>query len=263
MQRAGRAGREGPGFCFRLYTEDAFKAMPLSAEPEIRRCTLTASLLQLKCLGQDLEELEVMDKPDEESILSALATLYILGALDDKKALTKNGRDMASLPLEPSLARVVLAAREYGCVREVLDIVSVLSSNSKLFHDSSEQRDIALEARRKFRHPSGDHLTILNVVRSFDEIAKAETAAGQRDWCQKSFLTFRCLTEALAIRTQLREVCERMKIDWTASCGDNEQPVLRSLVRGLVQNAAFLQPDGSYKQVMGPSVSELSQKPVQ
>lgn len=190
--------------------------------------------------------------------MSALATLYILGALDDKKALTKNGRDMAFFPLEPYLARVLLASKELGCVREVLDIVSVLSSNSKLFFDSSDQRDAALEARRKFHHPSGDHLTILNVVRSFDEIAKAETTAGKKDWCQKSFLNFRCLTEAVAIRTQLREVCERMKIDWATSCGDSEQPVLRSLVRGLVQNAAFLQPDGSYKQVMGPSVRDFA-----
>ncbi len=182
--------------------------------------------------------------------------MYILGALDDRKSLTKNGRDMAFLPLEPYLARVVLAAKELGCVREVLDIVSVLSSNSKLFYDTSDQREAAAEARTKFRHSSGDHLTILNVVRSFDEIAKTETNAGKKDWCQKSYLNFRCLTEAMAIRTQLREVCERMKIDWTVSCGDNEQPVLRSLVRGLVQNAAFLQPDGSYKQVMGPSVRD-------
>jgi HrpA-like RNA helicase len=177
-----------------------------------------------------------------------------LGALDDKKTLTKDGRDMAFLPLEPYLARVVLAAKEFGCVREVLDIVSVLSSNSKLFFDSADQRDAALEVRRKFRHSSGDHLTILNAVRSYDEIQKVETSAGRKDWCQKSFLNFRCLMEAVAIRSQLREVCERMKIDWTTSCGDNEQPLLKSLVRGLVQNAAFLQPDGSYKQVMGPSV---------
>lgn len=187
-------------------------------------------------------------------VLSALATLYILGALDDKKALTKIGRDMAFLPLEPYLARVVLAAKENSCVREVLDIVSVLSSSSKVFYDSSEQREAALEARRKFRHSSGDHLTILNVVRSYDEVAKFEGNAGKKDWCQKSFLNHRCLMEAMAIRTQLREVCERMKIDWTVSCGDNEQPILKSLVRGLVQNSAFLQPDGSYKQVMGPSV---------
>lgn len=164
---------------------------------------------------------------------------------------------MAFFPLEPYLARVVLAARENGCMRDVLDVVSVLSSSSKVFYDSSEQREAALEARRKFRHPSGDHLTILNVVRSYDEMCKSETNAGRKHWCQKSYLNHRCLTEAMAIRTQLRDVCERMKIDWSASCGDNEQPILRSLVRGLVQNSAFLQPDGSYKQVMGPSVGIL------
>ncbi|KAI0345694.1 P-loop containing nucleoside triphosphate hydrolase protein [Trametopsis cervina] len=257
MQRAGRAGREGPGFCFRLYTEEAFQAMSLSAEPEIRRCTLTASLLQLKCLGQDLEELDFMDKPDQESVLSALATLYILGALDDKKNLTQNGRDMAFLPVEPCFARVVLAAKEVGCVREILDIISVLSSSSKLFHDSPDQRGAAYDARQKFYHPSGDHLTILNIIRAYDEISITESNAGKKDWCQKAFLNSRCLVEATAIRTQLREVCERMHIDWKTSCGDNEQPILKSLVRGLVQNCAFLQPDGSYKQVMGPSVVKI------
>lgn len=75
MQRAGRAGREGPGFCFRLYTEDAFKAMPLSAEPEIRRVTLTSTVLQLKCLGQDLETLEFIDAPEQES--SMFSKFYV------------------------------------------------------------------------------------------------------------------------------------------------------------------------------------------
>ena len=83
--------------------------MPLTAEPEIRRCTLTSSLLQLKCLNQDLEELDFMDSPDEESIASALKTLFLLGALDNTKSLTPLGRQMAAFPLEPPLARALLA----------------------------------------------------------------------------------------------------------------------------------------------------------
>ncbi|KAJ3559315.1 hypothetical protein NM688_g422 [Phlebia brevispora] len=257
MQRAGRAGREGPGYCFRLYTEESFKAMPMAAEPEIRRCTLTSSLLQLKCLGQDIETLEFMDKPDPESIQSALATLYLLSALDDRKILTKTGKRMAFFPLEPIFARALLAADEYGCLLETIDVVSVLSSSSKLFVDTSDERENALEAHRKFRHSSGDHLTILNVVRAYDEISASESKAGRKAWCQKQYINFRCLTEAMDIRKQLREVCEKVKIDWRTSCGDNEQPLLKSLVCGLVQNAAFLQPDGSYKQVMGPSVVKI------
>ncbi|THG99575.1 hypothetical protein EW026_g2798 [Hermanssonia centrifuga] len=257
MQRAGRAGREGPGLCFRLYTEESFKAMPISAEPEIRRCTLTSSLLQLKCMGQNLEQLDFMDKPEQDTIISALATLHLLSAVDDKKALTHLGRRMALFPLEPTLARSLLAATEFGCTREMLDILSILSASSKVFYDSSEEREAALETRRKFRHSSGDHMTVLNVVRSYDEIAASESKAGQRDWCQKQYLNFRCLTEAMDIRKQLREACEKNGIDWQLSCGDNEQPVLKSLVRGLVQNAAFLQPDGSYKQIMGPSIVKI------
>ena len=104
--------------------------MPLTAEPEIRRCTLTSSLLQLKCLNQDLEELDFMDSPDEESIVSALKTLFLLGALDNTKSLTPLGRQMAAFPLEPPLARALLASAELGCPAEVLTILSVLSAIS-------------------------------------------------------------------------------------------------------------------------------------
>ncbi|KAH9936070.1 P-loop containing nucleoside triphosphate hydrolase protein [Fomitopsis serialis] len=257
MQRAGRAGREGPGFCFRLYTEDAFDAMAESAEPEIRRCALTSSMLQLRCLGQDIEELDFMDKPDQEAIGAALKTLYLLGALDNKRCLTKLGRDMAVFPLEPNLARAVVASREFGCTLEVIDIVSVLSASSKLFFDSTDEREAASEARRKFRHRSGDHMTVLNVVRAYQVVAAAEKKSGRREWCKRQFLNERCLAEAQDIRDQLREVCTRMQIDWKTSCGEDEQPVLKCLVRGLVQHAAYLQPDGSYKQLMGPSIVKI------
>ncbi|EPS96560.1 hypothetical protein FOMPIDRAFT_80199 [Fomitopsis schrenkii] len=256
-QRAGRAGREGPGHCFRLYTEEAFDAMEASAEPEIRRCSLTSSMLQLRCLNQDLEDVDFMDKPDREAIGAALKTLYLLGALDNKRNLTKLGRDMAAFPLEPPLARAVVASREFGCTLEVLDVVAVLSASSKLFFDSTDEREAAADARRKFRHRSGDHLTVLNVVRAYQEIAAAEKKSGRKEWCRKQFLNERCLAEAMDIRNQLREVCERMQIDWKASCGEDEQPVLKCLVRGLVQHAAYLQPDGSYKQLMGPSIVKI------
>ncbi|KAI0761980.1 P-loop containing nucleoside triphosphate hydrolase protein [Trametes elegans] len=257
VQRAGRAGREGSGYCFRLYTEDAFRKMPVTAEPEIRRCTLTSSLLQLKCLGQDLEELDFMDKPEEESVVSALKTLFLLGALDNRKALTPVGRHIAAFPLEPPLARALIASSELGCTAEILTIVSVLSASSHLFVDTHDARDAAADARRKFRHPSGDHLTVLNAVRAYEDVAGAESKAGRREWCRRMFLNERCLAEAANIRAQLCDVCARTGVDARASAGENDAPVLRALVRGLVQNTAFLQPDGSYKQVMGPSIVKI------
>ncbi|KAG6813168.1 hypothetical protein H0H92_013575 [Tricholoma furcatifolium] len=255
-QRAGRAGREGMGMCFRLYTEDAFDKMELAPEPEIMRCSLTSSILQLKCLNQDLEALELMDMPDIESITSALKTLWLLDAINPNKELTSLGRRMALFPLEPVYARAVIAANENGCTLEVLDIISVLSASSKLFVDITEQRETAAEARQKFRHPSGDHLTILSAVRAYEEHA-SEGKSARREWCRQHFLNERTLIEAADIKNQLKQTCTRLGIDWKVSCGDKEDSVVRSLAYGLAQNSAFLQPDGSYKQTMGYSVVKI------
>ncbi|KAK1227716.1 Salivary acidic proline-rich phosphoprotein 1/2 [Marasmius sp. AFHP31] len=257
MQRAGRAGREGPGFCFRLYTEESFKSMALSAEPEIMRCGLTSPMLQLKCLGQDLETLDLMDRPDLESMISALKTLYLIGGLDQAGEITQLGRDMAAFPLEPVYSRAVLASKEYGCTNEVLTIIAVLSASSKVFVDSSEQRDAVAEARKKFKHGSGDHLTILNVVRAYKDVALSENKSGRREWCRKHFLNERALLEANDIREQLQQTCERLGIDWKVSCGDKDELVIQSFGQGLAMNTAFLQPDGTYKQAMGQSTVKI------
>ncbi|KIK69778.1 hypothetical protein GYMLUDRAFT_34176 [Collybiopsis luxurians FD-317 M1] len=257
MQRTGRAGREGAGHCFRLYTEEAFKAMSLSAEPEIMRCSLASSLLQLKCIGQDLETLQLMDRPAEESMKSSLIILYLLGALDRNREITSLGREMAAFPLEPPYSRAIIASKEYGCTHEVLDIVSILSASSKLFIESSEQRDAVSEARQKFRHISGDHLTILNVFKAYQEIAKSEKKAGRREWCRRQYLNERALLEAGDIREQLKQTCQRLGINHEVSCGDKDEPVVHSLGYGLAMNFALLQTDGSYKQAVGQSIVKI------
>jgi len=161
---------------------------------------------------------------------------------------------MASFPVEPSYARAILASKDYGCTAEILDIISVLSASSKLFFDTVEQRNSASEARQRFRHPSGDHLTILNAIKSYRE-ADIGQSKGGKEWCQRQYLNERTLVEASKIRDQLRITCSRLNINGEISCGDNEEVLLKSLGHGLIQNAAFLQTDGSYKQIMGPSVS--------
>ena len=194
------------------------------------------------------------------SVISALKALWILGALDNQKSLTDLGRAIALFPLEPCYSRAILAAKEYGCVSEILDIVSVLSASSKLFFDTSEQRDSATEARRKFRHSSGDHLTILNAVKSFRESHRSQTK-GRADWCRAHYLNERTFLEASKICHQLRAICDRLQIDWKTSCGDKEEVLLKSLAHGLIQNTALLQSDGCYKQAMGATVRWHSRKP--
>ncbi|EIM85902.1 P-loop containing nucleoside triphosphate hydrolase protein, partial [Stereum hirsutum FP-91666 SS1] len=256
MQRAGRAGREGKGYCFRLYTQEAFEDMEYSPQPEIQRTNLTSAILQLKCVGQDLENMEFMDRPHPESVGSALRALLLLGALDEKSQLTDFGRSMAFFPLEPQYAAVILASVDNNCTSEVLSIVSILSSSSPLFPDSSSQREAAADARAKFRHLSGDHLSMLNVWSAYEIIA-AEGKGARKEWCKKNHVNDRALSEAKNIRDQLVQVCVRTGVDWKASCGQDDAPILKSLVRGLVQNVALLQPDGSYKQLMGPKTVKI------
>ncbi|KAJ8523210.1 hypothetical protein ONZ45_g347 [Pleurotus djamor] len=257
-QRAGRAGREGSGKCFRLYTEEAYNQMVVAPEPEIRRCSLASSVLQLKCLGQDFQDIEFMDQPDFDSVASAYKSLWLLGALNNSKELTPIGRQMAAFPLEPSYARILLASKEYGCTAEILEILSILSASSKLFIDISDQRENASDARRKFQHSSGDHLTILNALKAYHEISLAENRAGRKEWCRKHFLNERALLESRDIRDQLKLTCVRLKIPVDTTCGDGEDAILKSLAHGLVQNSALLQPDGiSYKQTMGHSTVKI------
>jgi ATP-dependent RNA helicase DHX33 len=219
-----------------------------------------------------------MDSPDDDSVLSAFKTLWILGALDQRQQLTDSGRKMAAFPVDPVYACAIVASAGYHCTSEVVDIISVISASSKLFVDISDQRDAVAEQRRKFRHPSGDHMTILNVLRAYEETSAGEGQSGRKDkaarkeWCRKHFLNERTLIEAQDIRSQLRTVCERENINWMesalkktagAAAGSvnadgviyEEDPILKALGHGLCGNAAFLQPDGTYKQIMGPSVS--------
>lgn len=160
-------------------------------------------------------------------------------------------------PLEPQYAASLLTSVKHQCTSEVISILSLLSSSAPLFPDNTSQRDAASEARAKFRHPSGDHWTMLNVFRAYDEISASEGKSGRKDWCKRNFVNQRALREAGDIRKQLRSVCKRMNIDCSLSCGNEESPVLRSILKGLLQQVAFLQPDGSYKQMMGPSVRLL------
>ena len=160
-------------------------------------------------------------------------------------------------PVEPQYAASLLISVNHRCTSEVTSIISLLSSSAPLFPDTASQRDAASEARAKFRHPSGDHWTMLTVFRAYDEICISEGKSGRKDWCKRNFVNQRALREACDIRKQLRSICNRMNIDCNSSCGNDESPVLRSLLKGLLQHVAFLQPDGSYKQVMGPSVCVL------
>ncbi|RKP07212.1 P-loop containing nucleoside triphosphate hydrolase protein [Thamnocephalis sphaerospora] len=244
-QRTGRAGREAPGECYRLYTADTYEDLPEDAEPEIRRCNLASVVLSIKASGcEDVLSFDFLDRPTRNTLIRALEQLFALGALKENGELADAGRRMAELPLDPTYAKVLFQSELLGCTREVIDVISLLSVDA-VFYASHEQREQAAEARRKFTARDGDHLTLLSVLEAYSQVN------GDHDWCRENFVHARAMRQVLDVRRQLEIVCRRLKIDPDASCGQDRESVLRAFLAGFFQNAALLQPDGTYRSVVG------------
>jgi ATP-dependent RNA helicase DHX8/PRP22 len=155
-QRSGRAGRTGPGKCYRLYTEGAYKNEMLPTTiPEIQRTNLANTVLTLKALGiNDLLGFDFMDPPPVQTLIAAMEQLYSLGALDEEGLLTRLGRKMAEFPLEPQLAKMLIASVDMGCSDEILTIVAMLSVQN-VYYRPKEKQQQADQKKSKFFQPEG------------------------------------------------------------------------------------------------------------
>lgn len=190
-QRAGRAGRTGPGKCYRLYTEAAFKneMLPLSV-PEIQRSNLAMTVLTMKAMGiNDMLGFDFMDPPPAATLVTALEQLYNLGALDEEGLLTRLGRKMAEFPLDPPLSKALIASVDLGCSDEVLTIISMLSAQN-IFYRPREKQAAADARKAKFHAAEGDHLTLLGVYEGWKQSKFAKA------WCYENFVQERSMRRA-------------------------------------------------------------------
>jgi ATP-dependent RNA helicase DHX8/PRP22 len=162
-QRAGRAGRTGPGKCYRLYTEIAYRNEMLpNPIPEIQRTNLAHTILTLKAMGvNDLINFDFMDPPPAATMITALEQLYALGALDDEGLLTRIGRKMADFPLDPPLSKMLIKSVDYGCSEEALTIVAMLQAGGQVYYRPKDKQAQADAKKAKFHQPEGDLLTLL------------------------------------------------------------------------------------------------------
>eukprot|EP00053_Salpingoeca_punica_P018955 m.188740 g.188740 ORF g.188740 m.188740 type:complete len:700 (-) comp17538_c1_seq9:4467-6566(-) len=241
QQRSGRAGRTGPGKCYRLYTERAFKEEMLeNAVPEIQRTNLASTVLQLKAMGiNDLLSFDFMDPPPTETLILSLEALHCLGALDDEGLLTRLGRRMAEFPLEPQLSKMLIQSTHLGCSDEILTIVSMLSVQN-VFYRPKEKASIADQKKAKFNQTEGDHVTLLNVYNSW------KNNKFSNPWCFENFIQARSMKRAQDVRKQLLGIMDRHKLD-VVSCGKNYKRVQMAICSGFFRNAAKKDPQEGYK----------------
>ncbi|KAJ5894233.1 ATP-dependent RNA helicase DHX8 [Penicillium taxi] len=240
-QRAGRAGRTGPGKCFRLYTEAAYASEMLPTTiPEIQRQNLSHTILMLKAMGiNDLLHFDFMDPPPTNTMLTALEELYALSALDDEGLLTRLGRKMADFPMEPALAKVLIASVDMACSEEILTIVSMLSIQS-VFYRPKEKQQQADQKKSKFHDPHGDHLTLLNVYNGWKK------SNFNNAWCFENFIQARQIRRAQDVRKQLLGIMNRYK-HRLISCGRDTTKVRQALCTGFFRHAARKDQEGGYK----------------
>lgn len=240
-QRAGRAGRTGPGKCFRLYTEAAYQSEMLPTSiPEIQRQNLSHTILMLKAMGiNDLLHFDFMDPPPTNTMLTALEELYALSALDDEGLLTRLGRKMADFPMEPALAKVLIASVDMGCSDEMLSIVAMISVQT-VFYRPKEKQQEADQKKSKFHDPHGDHLTLLNVYNGW------KNSRFSTPWCFENFIQARQMRRAQDVRQQLVSIMDRYHHD-VVSCGRDTTKVRQALCSGFFRNSARKDPQEGYK----------------
>ncbi|PWA83024.1 RNA helicase family protein [Artemisia annua] len=205
-QRSGRAGRTQPGKCFRLYTETSYNDLEPQTRPEIERSNLTNTFLTLKKLGiDDLVHFDFMDPPAPETLMRALEELNYLGALDDEGNLTKLGEIMSEFPLDPQMAKMLVVSPEFNCSNEILSVSAMLSVPN-CFVRPREAQKAADEAKARFGHIDGDHLTLLNVYHAYKQNNEDPS------WCYDNFVNHRALKSADNVRQQLARIMARLNL---------------------------------------------------
>jgi ATP-dependent helicase HrpA len=241
-QRAGRCGRVMSGVCIRLYGEDDFAKRLAHTEPELLRSSLAGVILRMKSLHLgEVEEFPFLDRPLPRMVTDGYQLLEELGAVDDARELTQSGRELAKLPLDPRIGRMILAARDGHCLREMLIIAAALSVQDPR-ERPQEQAGTADQAHAKWRgdeqQQRSEFLAWLNLWKAFDAEWTHESQRKQRDWCRRNFLNYLRMREWREVHAQLHTLCGEH------SWRENEKPatfeqIHKSLLAGLLGNVGL------------------------
>ncbi|KAF3958377.1 hypothetical protein ACB098_10G068400 [Castanea mollissima] len=254
-QRSGRAGRTQPGKCFRLYTEKSFQNdLQPQTYPEILRSNLANTVLTLKKLGiDDLVHFDFMDPPAPETLMRALEVLNYLGALDDDGNLTKLGEIMSEFPLDPQMSKMLVVSPEFNCSNEILSVSAMLSVPN-CFVRPREAQKAADDAKAKFGHIDGDHLTLLNVYHAYKQNNEDPS------WCYENFVNQRALKAADNVRQQLVRIMSRFNLRLCSTDFNSRDyyiNIRKAMLAGYFMQVAHLERTGHYLTVKDNQVVHL------
>lgn len=233
-QRAGRCGRVSAGVCFRLYSEEDFAKRAPYTDPEILRSSLAGVILRMKSLHLgDVEQFPFLEAPAPRMIADGYALLAELGAIDEtSRELTPVGQELAKLPLDPKIGRMLLAARDRGCLREMLIIASALSVQDPRDRPT-EAAAAADQAQAKWKDEKSEFLSWLKLWKAADEVWRHESSNKQRQWCRREFLSWLRVREWRDVHGQLTTLCHEQgwkERDQPAEYADIHKALLTGLL---------------------------------
>ncbi len=251
-QRAGRCGRTAPGICIRLYSEEDFNLRAEFSEPEIRRSNLAAVILKMKSLGLgDIDRFPFVEIPEPKMISDGYKLLEELSAIDSNRQLTEIGKQLARLPIDPKVGRMVLAAHQLGSLAELLVIASALSVQEPR-ERPHEKQQAADERHKAFSDERSDFIAYLKLWREYHRQAAKLTNNKLRRWCRDHFISYLCMREwhdvHVQLKSQVRELGWKLndtpllnsnKGDVPEIDSDHYASIHQALLTGLLGNIAF------------------------
>ena len=237
-QRTGRCGRIGPGVCVRLYSEQDFQSREEYTQPEIQRTHLASVILQMKALKLGkIEEFPFMNPPSPAAVRAGLKTLFELGAVDEAEELTRIGRALARLPVDPRIGRMILGAEDEQALEEILIITSALELRDPRDRPMDKQQ-AADAAHQKFQHETSDFLSLLKLWDFFSHLEETLSQSKLRKACVQNFLSFNRMREWKDLHRQLREIVIEFGIKPTDR-RNNADAIHRAILSGLLANVGM------------------------
>ncbi|HYQ49085.1 MAG TPA: ATP-dependent RNA helicase HrpA [Pseudomonas sp.] len=245
-QRKGRCGRVEPGICIRLYSEDDFNGRPAFTDPEILRTNLAAVILQMLHLRLGaIDAFPFIEPPDGKAISDGFNLLQELSAVNRENQLTPLGRQLARLPIDPRLGRMLLEGARLGSLQEVLIVTSALSVQDPR-ERPPERQQAADQAHAQWKDVDSDFAALVNLWRGFEEQRQALTANPLRNWCRKHFLNYLRLREWRDAHRQLALICRDLQLTVNKEPSDY-QKMHKAILSGLLSQIGHKTEEGDYQ----------------